>query len=112
MKINTIPVEAYRQAGNQAAKKNQAESQEKFDLNKAQDAEKIVLAGQTNGESGAIRVESSSSVLNNVLTVDEKEALVNSFARFGDSEESTQIYGRSAQTHGSGITGLKVDLTG
>jgi hypothetical protein len=112
VKINTIPVEAYRQAGSQSAKKNQAGSQEKFDLNKAQQAEKIVLTGQKTGESGAIRLESSPSVLSNILTVDENKALINSFARFGDSEESTQIYGRNASTHGSGITGLKVDLTG
>ncbi|MEE9441148.1 MAG: hypothetical protein V3V99_00565 [candidate division Zixibacteria bacterium] len=112
MKINTVPVEAYRQAGSQSAKKDQAGSQEKFDLKKAQEAEKIVLTGQKSGETGAIRVESSPSVLSNILTADENAALVKSFARFGDSAESNQIYGRNACTHGSSITGLKVDLTG
>ncbi|MFH1700032.1 MAG: hypothetical protein ABIE07_05540 [Candidatus Zixiibacteriota bacterium] len=112
MEINTNPIEAYRQAGGQPAKKNQVGSRDKFDLQKAQETEKIILTGQTTGETGAIHVGGSSSILSNILTADENEALTISFARFGDSVESTQIYGRNARTQGSGITGQKVDLTG
>ncbi len=109
MRINTAPVEAYRQAGHQTLKKN---NQADFDLNKAAQGETITLPGSNESESAAIRAAKSPSILSGVLSSEEKSMLVKHFSMYGDSPESTKIYSTDARTGASGLTGLKVDLTG
>ena len=111
MRIDTSPVEAYRQAGNQSLKKN-PDTQPEFDLNKAVQTDKITLPGSNHSNTEAIRLSKSPSLLSSVLSSEEKTMLTRYFSRYGDSPESTRIYGTDARTGASGLTGLKVDLTG
>ncbi|MCK5127145.1 MAG: hypothetical protein KAR42_12900 [candidate division Zixibacteria bacterium] len=111
MKINTTPVEAYRQSGNQTLRKSPG-AQPELDLNKAADKDKITIPGSGDNNVGSVHVAKSPSILSSVLSSDEKQMLTKHFARYGDAPESTRVYGTDARTHASGMTGMKVDLTG
>ncbi|MEZ5359452.1 MAG: hypothetical protein R3F48_11575 [Candidatus Zixiibacteriota bacterium] len=106
MRINATPVEAYRQSGQQL-KNRQAE----FDLNKAAQQGTITLPGMKDDNSVSVKAAKSPSILAGVLSSEEKTALIEHFARYGDSPESTRIYGTNAKVGESTLTGLKVDLT-
>lgn len=108
MRINATPVEAYRQTGQSLKKNRQAE----FDLNKAAQQETVTLPGMKDNDSVSVKAVKSPSILASVLSSEEKTALVEHFARYGDSPESTRIYGTNARIGDSTLTGLKVDLTG
>lgn len=108
MRINATPVEAYRQSGQQLKKNHQAE----FDLNKAAQQDTITLPGSKDSNSISVKAAKSPSILASVLSSEEKTALVENFARYGDSPESTRTYGTNAKMGRSTLTGLKVDLTG
>lgn len=108
MKINTVPVEAYRQAGNQTIKKNDA-AKEQSDPGRIQN---ITLPGINDAEAGSIKAPASPSLLSSVLTPDEKTMLVGHFARFGDSHESSQIYSTDARVRAGAIIGIKLDVKG
>jgi len=111
VRINTIPVEAYRRTNETVAGKKQA-ADEKPDIGKAPKTQKIILPGVNTAEAGSIKVPSSPSLLNGVLTVEEKTLLMRHFARFGDSPESTQIYGTNARVDAGTLTGIKLDVKG
>lgn len=111
MRINTVPVEAYRQVTNQGAE-NQKASQEKFDLEKTLAGDRITLPGMTEAEVAGIRAQKSPSLLQGVLTPEEKSTLVKYFARLGDAEESTHLYDPGARAQRSAVTGAKLDVRG
>jgi hypothetical protein len=111
VRINTVPVEAYRQANEQTGVKQQA-TREKTDHGRAVKTEKIILPGFNDAEAGSVKVSASPSLLREVLSNDEKTALIRHFARFGDSAESSQIYNPSARVENGAMTGLKLDVTG
>ena len=111
MRINTIPVEAYRRANESAAGKNQA-AEEKSEIRKAPQTQKIFLPGVNTADAGSIKAPSSPSMLNGVLSSEEKTLLIRHFARFGDTPESSQIYSTDAQVRAGAMTGIKLDVKG
>jgi hypothetical protein len=111
LRINTTPVEAYRQAGNQEATKNQA-AKEQSDLAHTPATKQITLPGTNDARSGGIKAPASPSLLQEVLSAEEKIELVKHFARLGDSVESSQIYHTDARTKGNVLTGMKLDVRG
>jgi hypothetical protein len=111
VRINTVPVEAYRQAGSQNLKKNDSAA-EQPDAKRASSLEKIILPGVNGAEAASLKVPASPSMLDGVLSSEEKTLLVRHFARFGDSLESTQIYGTNARVRAGALTGMKLDVKG
>jgi hypothetical protein len=111
LKINTVPVEAYRQASNQTIKKNQS-AEEQAKSGQGAKTKTITLPGLTDAEAVSIKAPASPSLLEGVLSTEEKTALVKHFARFGDSQDSSQIYGTNARTTDGAQTGIRLDVRG
>lgn len=107
MRINTVPVEAYRQASKQSSTKNEAAA--KDDLSQAQ---KITLPGMNDADAGSIKAPQAPSLLSGVLSSEETTMLVKHFARLGDSQESSQMYGTDARVRAGAQTGIKLDVKG
>jgi hypothetical protein len=111
VRINTVPVEAYRQASSQNLKKNEPAA-EQADAKRSASLEKIILPGVNGAEAESLKIPSSPSMLEGVLSSEEKALLVRHFARFGDSQESSQIYGTNARVRAGALTGMKLDVKG
>jgi hypothetical protein len=111
VRINTVPVEAYQQAGSQTLRKNESAA-EQTDAKRPSSLEKIILPGVNGAEAESLKIPSSPSMLDGVLSSEEKTLLVRHFARFGDSLESTQIYGTNARVRAGALTGMKLDVKG
>jgi len=109
VKINTVPVEAYRQIGKTEAGKNRS-PQEKFDLNRSGSSEKITLPGTNDARAEGVRAKEAPSLLEGVLSPDEKDALVKHFARFGDNGNESPIYERGRQPGRQVGTGIRLDV--
>jgi len=110
--IKAVPVEAYRQANNYSAAKSETGKKEELDPKKASRSDKITLPGVNDAQVGSIKLEKPPSLLSGVLSSEERDLLVKYFARFGDTPESSQIYGTDARTSKTPATGFKVDLKG
>jgi hypothetical protein len=111
VRINTVPVEACRQANEQTTRKNQATDEQSRPGRPAKTG-KIILPGINDAEAGSVKVAVSPSLLSGVLSADEKLMLVRNFGRFGDSAQSSQIYSTDARIEAGAITGLKLDVKG
>lgn len=111
MKINTVPVETYRRASNQIINKNQS-AEEQVGANQAAKNATITLPGPTDAEAGSIKATVSPSLLAGMLTVEEKAALVKNFARPGDSQATSQIYGTNARKADGIQIGGRLDVRG
>lgn len=107
MRINTVPVEAYRQASNQSSKKNEAAAQDNLST-----AQKITLPGINSTDAGSVKAPQAPSLLSGVLSSEETTMLVKHFARFGDSRESSPIYGTDARAQSGIQIGVRLDVKG
>lgn len=112
MRINTVPVEAYRQTNNLATRKSEAGDKGSIDTRNASDTKTVILPGNNQVEVGTLKAQRSPSLLQGILSAEEKDMLSTYFARFGDSADSSGIYAPNAQEGESAITGSKVDLKG
>jgi hypothetical protein len=109
VKIHAVPIEAYRQTAGVASKKNQALTQEQAESQRADRRDVVTIPVGRESESLAVKAPVSPSLLEGVLSSEEKDALIKHFARFGDSRQS-QIYGAGAHAHAAVGTGAKVDV--
>ena len=112
MRINTVPVEAYRQTNNLATRKNEAGDKSSVNTRNASDLKTVTLPGNNQVEVSTLKAQRSPSLLQGVLSAEEKDMLSMYFARFGDSAGSSGIYDPNAQPGALAITGSKVDLKG
>jgi len=112
VRINTVPVEAYRQANNLSAKKSEVGNKDSVDTQNASEVKTVTLPGNNQVEVSSLKIQRSPSLLQGVLSAEEKDMLSKYFARFGDSADSSGIYDPSAQESEVAITGSKVDLKG
>ena len=110
MRIHTVPVEAYRQAGAVTPKKAETESTGSAQLEKKAQPTKIILPGGSQTEAGSIRADRSPSLLADVLSPDEKDLLVKYFARFGDSGATSPVYNSDSRQGKAPLTGLRLDV--
>jgi hypothetical protein len=111
VKINTVPVEAYRQTEDLAGRKNQS-VKDRAESSKAQTSQKITLPAINDVEVDGIKASMSPSLIGGVLTPDEKAMLIKYFARFGDTPETSQIYSTDARIRGGVQTGMTLDIKG
>jgi len=112
MKINTVPVEAYRQAGNTTVRRPHTEQGEPTAAGKSNRPDTITLPGANSAEAQSLKLNLSPSALSSVLSSEEKNMLVKHFARFGDGGQEAPTYGTDAKPSESQLTGLAVDLRG
>lgn len=110
MKINTVPIEVYRQTAGVASKQGQAPPREKDGLQRTDRKELVSIPVGRESESLAVKAPVSPSLMEGVLSPDEKDALIKHFARFGDVKQQSQIYGAGAQTRAAVGTGYQVDV--
>jgi hypothetical protein len=112
VKVNTVPIEAYRQAGGQVSPHNRAASKEQFPLGTTPRPDRITLPQNPDAVAGSVKASVSPSLLSEVLTYDEKATLVKYFARFGDSPASAPVYGADSEAKASVMLGARVDVKG
>jgi len=110
VRINTVPIEAYRQTGSPASQKTGAETTEKFPLKRNQDASTVILPGSNGVGTQAVQAQKSPSLLAGVLSSDERSLLVQYFGRFGDSQAGP-IYRNDPGARETVITGQNLDVT-
>jgi hypothetical protein len=112
VKINTSPVEAYRQVGNLTENKKNIGHKDELSTDRTSGQENITLPASRQTEAESIKVVKSPSLLRGVLSSEEEDTLFRYFARFGDSQESSQIYSTDARAKNQTATGIRVDLKG
>ncbi|MCP4567863.1 MAG: hypothetical protein GY841_09825 [FCB group bacterium] len=112
MKIASVPLEAYRQAGDVNARKANAGHRNADAAKTASQSKSITLPGKVSGETDNLKVHHSPALLRSVLSTDEKDTLVQYFARFGDSSQTSQLYDPNARVGRTALTGQKVDFKG
>ena len=112
MKITSVPIEAYRQAGDVAARKAEVGNRSADAAKESSKPNSITLPGKVAGEVDSLKIHQSPALLQGVLSPEEKNVLIQYFARFGDSMQSTQLYNPGAKISQSAQTGLKVDFKG
>ena len=110
MKIHAVPIEAYRQTAGVASKKNQAPAQEQTGLQRTDRRDVVSIPIGRESESLAVKAPVSPSLLEGVLSSEEKDVLIRHFARFGDDQQQSTIYSAGTQTGASVATGTKVDV--
>jgi hypothetical protein len=110
VKINAVPIEAYRQTAGVASKQNQAPAREQDGLQRADRKDVISIPVGRESESLAVKAPVSPSLMEGVLSSEEKNELIKHFARFGDVQKQSPIYGAGAQASAAVGTGYQVDV--
>jgi len=109
VKINAVPIEAYRQTAGTRTKREEASAQEQTGAERPNRQGKVSIPGNGDAVAPSVRARVSPSLLEGVLSPEEKTELIRHFARFGDSRQESHIYG-AGSGRDSGGTGIKVDL--
>lgn len=110
MKINTIPVEAYRQAGQNITQKDEAAGKKAAGLQDAENSASVTIAGQQWQDTYALKLDCSANVLQEALSGEERDALMQHFARYGDRVEDDGLYGTGVQARQAVQVGQKLDV--
>ncbi len=110
MKINSVPIEVYRQTAGVASKQNQAPAREQDGLQRADRKDVVSIPVGRESESLAVKAPVSPSLMEGVLSPEEKNELMKHFARFGDTQQPSPIYGAGAQARAAVGTGYQVDV--
>ena len=110
MNISATQVEAYRQANDQTLKKDAGIKNDKAESQKTERAEKVVIPGRKEVGDLSLKLEKSTSLINQVLSSEEKDLLVKYFSRFGDEAQDSQIYSTDARTKVAPQVGVRVDI--
>lgn len=110
MKINSVPIEVYRQTAGVAPKQNQAPTRQQDGLQRADRKDVVSIPVGRESESLAVKAPVSPSLMEGVLSPEEKNELMKHFARFGDAQRQPPIYGSTAQTRAAVGTGYQVDV--
>jgi hypothetical protein len=108
MKINSVPIEVYRQIGNQTPRKAETGPGPGLDTKPTGRADAVTVPGRP----AAAVAPASPSLLSGVLSGEEKEMLTAFFARFGDAPDQARTYGVDARTAHPPLTGLRLDVKG
>lgn len=109
MKINAVPIEAYRQAAGIGVSKNETPAQEQTGARRPDRSEKVTISNKSDAAAPSVQAPSSPSLLEGVLSVEEKNELIRHFARFGDAGQESQLYGTGSRSE-SANTGIRVDV--
>lgn len=112
VKLNTIPIEAYRRTESASKKDKGIDNGKRTGIEENAPAKTITLPGNQRTDVAAVRVNRNVSMMEGVLTGSEKETLLEYFGRLGDKPESSQIYNTRARTMHKVSLGSKVDLKG
>jgi len=110
VKIHSVPIEAYRQAAEISSRPSPGASQERPGVDRAGIPPASARAADMARDAVGMVAPPTSQIIGNVLSVEEKELLVKYFARFGDQQASTPIYGRDVQAKPTPIIGQKLDV--
>jgi hypothetical protein len=111
MKINSIPIQAYRRFADRSIKPQDKAKVGPRGTGAARRPETLTLPA-TGNDSTALSVRASRTLYQSVLSADERRELIRNFARFGDAPDSSQIYRQNARATASAAIGIKVDLKG
>ncbi len=109
MKINAVPIEAYRQAAGVPLKRNEAPTQEQTVAHRPERSEKVTISSSREAAAPSVQAPVAPSLLEGVLSPEEKTELLRHFARFGDARQESRIYGTGSRMD-SGGAGIRVDL--
>jgi hypothetical protein len=109
VKINAVPIEAYRQTAG-AATRHEATAGEQAGAERPDRPETVTISNKNDAAAPRVRATVSPSLLEGVLSVEEKNELIRHFARFGDAGQEARLYGAGSRTE-SASTGIRVDLT-
>ena len=110
MKINSVPIEAYRQSAEITSRPNPTASHERPAVDGAGKPPAPARIADGAREAVGTAAPPTSQIIGNVLSTEERELLVKYFARFGDQQASTPIYGRDVQAKPTPIIGQKLDV--
>jgi hypothetical protein len=112
MKINSIPIQAYRRFTDRSIKPQEKDTGGLSGARASRRPETLTLPATGDGDVDSLSVRSSTSVFQEVLSPDERRELIRNFARFGDTPNSSQIYRQNARTGAASSVGYKVDCKG
>jgi hypothetical protein len=108
--ISATQVEAYRQANEQTLKKEAGIKSDNAEPQKTERADKVIIPGRKDVGDLSLKLEKSTSLINQILSSEEKELLVKYFSRFGDEVQNSQIYSTDARTKVAPQIGMRVDI--
>jgi hypothetical protein len=110
VKIHSVPIEAYRQTAEISSRPSPAASQERPGVDRAGKPPTSARPADGARDAGGMTAPATSQIIGNVLSVEERGMLVKYFARFGDQQASTPIYGRDVQAQQTPVIGQKLDV--
>jgi hypothetical protein len=109
VKVNAVPIEAYRRTAGIGARRNESSAQEQAGAKRPGRPEKVTVTSSREAAAPSVQARISPSLLEGVLSAEEKNELIRHFARFGDTYQESQIYGSKERVDTAG-TGIRVDV--
>lgn len=108
MKINTLPIDLYRQVGASGANRRDAAGTSTATAAGKNGVVRLPAGSVSAAE--AVSVTRGPSPFAGVLSIEEKNLLVKYFARFGDDMPAAPAYGRESRGSQETFTGANLDV--